>query len=110
LSKLLFVISSTAEAGHVGTHTYSNRCNLLLNTRWNLLPPFMSNEPRPIYYIPFAKSLVKESTGINIEHRVWKRKIQKVLEYRIQKKVLHVVPSSEVKMIIVRYKSDCNIF
>jgi hypothetical protein len=24
LSKLLFVISSTAEAGHVGTHTYSN--------------------------------------------------------------------------------------
>jgi hypothetical protein len=25
LSKLLFVISSTAEAGHVGTHTYSNK-------------------------------------------------------------------------------------
>jgi hypothetical protein len=23
------------------------RCNLLLNKRWNLLPPFLSNEPSP---------------------------------------------------------------
>jgi hypothetical protein len=77
-----------------GDENGGRRCNLLLNKIWNLLPPFLSNEPgtvSSVYTVPYI-SLSSNPSGIisQFEYALRPPSYQYCGEYDTSLLVMHV--------------------